>query len=422
MKGLKTYKFNEIYEMSSGISTKPVQAGHGSPFLSFSTVFNNYYLPEVLVDSMATSDKEKYTFSIKKGDVFLTRTSETIDELGMSCVALKDYPEASYSGFVKRLRPVKNEICYDKYMTYYLRSKLFRKTMTNNAVMTLRASLNEQIFSYLQLILPSYTEQKKAGDLLYSISEKIDLNNRINAELEALARTIYDYWFLQFDFPDAAGRPYRSAGGRMVYDVPFGWVKKNILEVADLLGGGTPSKRKSNYWGGNIPFFTPSDAKGAVFSFDTEAYTTPEGINNCSSRLFDPGTIFITARGSVGRLAIAGRPMGMNQSCYALSPKVGVSSAYLYFKTKELIKHLKVKSSGSVFNSIVSDDIKWTILTIPPLNIIEKFSECVNPMFDQIANLTAENRELAGLRDWLLPLLMSGEVRVGSKQKAPTSA
>ena len=201
MSNLKTYKFSDLYKMSSGISSNPEQAGHGSQFVSFKTVFNNYFLPDNLTEFMDISEKEKEIYSIKKGDIFLTRTSETLDELGMSCVAVKDYPASSFSGFLKRLRPTQDDITYDKFMAFYLRSDLFRKTMTNNSIMTLRASLNEQIFSYLELVVPDFNEQKKAGDFLYSISAKIEINNRINTELEAMAKTLYDYWFVQFDFP-----------------------------------------------------------------------------------------------------------------------------------------------------------------------------------------------------------------------------
>ncbi len=185
MNKIKKYLFSELYEMSSGISSTKDQADHGAPFLSFSTVFNNYFLPEELKDKMDTTPKEQETFSIKKGDIFVTRTSETIDELAMSCVAMKDYPNATYSGFVKRLRPKTSEIVDDKFIAFYLRSKLFRKTMENNATMTLRASFNEDIFSFLSLYLPPYKEQVRIGKLLYSIEEKIQYNKKINDNLAA---------------------------------------------------------------------------------------------------------------------------------------------------------------------------------------------------------------------------------------------
>lgn len=253
MSKLTTYKFNKLYEMSSGISSKPEQAGHGNPFLSFSTVFNNYFIPEELNELMDTSEKEQQKYSILEGDIFLTRTSEVIDELAISSIALKDYPNATYSGFLKRLRPLQNDITYHKFMAFYLRSKLFRKTMTNNAVLTLRASLNENIFSYLALIIPDYKEQIKIGDLLYLINQKIELNNRINAELEARAKTLYDYWFVQFDFPDENDKPYKSSGGKMVYnktlkrEIPEGWEDKKLGKVSKTSLGGTPSTKEPIY-------------------------------------------------------------------------------------------------------------------------------------------------------------------------------
>ena len=192
MNELKKYKFSELYEMSSGISSKPEQAGHGAPFCSFTTVFNNYFLPPELPDRMDTSIEEQETYSLKEGDVLLTRTSETLDELGMSSVATRDYPRATFSGFLKRLRPIQTDIAYHKFMAFYLRSPLFRKAMDNNAVMTLRCSLNEQIFSYLNLLLPDFDHQVKIGDLLHLIYAKLELNKRINAELEGMAKLLYN--------------------------------------------------------------------------------------------------------------------------------------------------------------------------------------------------------------------------------------
>ncbi len=430
MSKLTTYKFCKLYEMGSGISSKPEQAGHGTPFLSFSTVFNNYFIPDELTDLMDSSLKEQKTHSVLAGDIFLTRTSEVVDELAMSSVALKDFPQATFSGFLKRLHPLQDDITYPKFMAFYLRSKLFRKTMTNNAVLTLRASLNENIFSYLNLLLPAYQEQVKIGELLYLLNQKIKLNNHINAELEVMAKTLYDYWFVQFDFPISQeqakamgkpkleGRPYRSSGGKMVYnetlkrEIPVGWDDSNILAVADLLGGGTPSKKKLDYWNGDIPFFTPTDADGSIYKYSTEDYITDEGLKKSSTKLFDENTILITARGSVGKLILTGVKMAMNQSCYALRVKTGISYVFLFFLTKELIHHLEVKSSGSVFNSIVSNDIESTNLAIPDSKLIGNFAQIIEPAFERVAINTIENEQLAKLRDWLLPMLMNGQVSI----------
>jgi type I restriction enzyme S subunit len=261
-------------------------------------------------------------------------------------------------------------------------------------------------------------QQKKIAAVLCALDAKVDCNNRINAELEAMAKTLYDYWFVQFDFPDANGKPYKSSGGKMAYnatlkrEIPAGWSDSSALAVADLLGGGTPTKKKPEYWGGSIPFFTPTDADGTIFKFSTADYITEEGLKGSSTKRFGKHTVFITARGSVGRLVLAGVDMAMNQSCYALRAKHGISHTYLFFLTKELIHHLHVKSSGSVFDSIVSNDIELTKLAIPKNELIQNFAAVVEPAFEKIANNTKENQQLTQLRDWLLPLLMNGQVTV----------
>lgn len=270
-------------------------------------------------------------------------------------------------------------------------------------------------------------KQKNIAEVLSSLDAKIELNNRINAELEAMAKTLYDYWFVQFDFPfdfaqgkpDANGKPYKTSGGKMVYnptlkrEIPDGWEATNVLKVANLLDGGTPTKTKPEYWNGDIPFFTPSDSDSKVYSLKTEDYITQEGLENSSTKLFPRKTVFITACGSVGRLALNAVPMAMNQSCYALQAKEGISYTYLFFLTKELIHHLEVKASGSVFNSIVSNDIEYTNLAIPVYGeVIEAYAKAAEPLFEKIEINIKENSQLKQLRDWLLPMLMNGQVTV----------
>lgn len=266
--------------------------------------------------------------------------------------------------------------------------------------------------------LPPENKRKNIFKLLNSIDDKIELNNRINTELEVMAKTLYDYWFVQFDFPDQNDKPYKCSGGKMVYnenlkrEIPERWNGENILAVAELLGGGTPSKKKAEYWNGDIPFFTPTDADSNIFKITTDELITAEGVKNCSSKLFEKGTVFITARGSVGKLMVAANDMAMNQSCYALKAMQDISYAYLYYLTMDLIHYLKVKSSGSVFNSIVSNDIRHTPLAIPPVDIVKEYSRRMESAFEKVLLNTKENQELTQLRDWLLPMLMNGQVTV----------
>jgi len=299
---------------------------------------------------------------------------------------------------------------------YYLLSCLGRiRTSDKSAVPGVnRNELHEMAVP----VIEDKAQQQKIAAVLSALDAKIECNNRINAELEAMAKTLYDYWFVQFDFPDHNGKPYKSSGGKMAYnptlkrEIPAGWKDSNILAVADLLGGGTPTKKKPENWNGDIPFFTPTDADGTIFKFATADSITEEGLKKSSTKLFGKNTVFITARGSVGKLVLTGTDMAMNQSCYALRAKLGISHTYLFFLAKELIHHLQVKSSGSVFDSIVSNDIEFTNLAIPDATVVEKFAAVTEPAFERIANNTKENQHLTQLRDWLLPMLMNGQVSV----------
>lgn len=386
--------------MSSGISSTKEQAGHGSPFLSFSVVFNNYFVPDSLLDLMATSDKEKETYSIKSGDIFLTRTSEVVDELAMSCVAIKDYPKASYSGFLKRLRPTQTDITYSKFMAFYLRSPMFRKTMTNNAVMTLRASLNEAIFSYLDLLLPEYDDQVKAGDLLYLLNEKIELNNRINTELEVMAKTLYDYWFVQFDFPDANGKPYKTAGGKMVYnqtlkrEIPEGW-SDGIID--DIIGKVPQSKKilaKEFQESGKLPVIDQSQSYICGFTDDETATIKPDsahvifGDHTRAVKLVN----FEYARGADG-----------TQVLVANSDKV---PSYLLY---QIVSDIDLSSYGYARHYKF---LKETKCVIPRSEISLCYQNIVKDWHEKIRDNTFQNYELERLRNWLLPMLINGQVTV----------
>jgi type I restriction enzyme, S subunit len=422
MTKLTKYQFCKLYEMSSGISSKSEQSGHGSPFLSFSTVFNNYFIPDDLPDLMDVSDKEKEKYSILKGDIFLTRTSEVVDELAMSSVALKDYPDATYSGFLKRLRPLQDDVTYYKYMAFYLRGDLFRRSMNNNAVLTLRASLNENIFSYLYLILPDYSEQVKIGDLLHLLNDKIILNNRMNAELESIAKILYDYWFVQFDFPGKDSKPYKSSGGMMVYDdclkrkIPEDWKPGTLEELGEIVGGSTPStKTESNFSQNGIPWITPNDLSnnlGNKYIAKGSIDITLEGFKSASLNLYPQGTILLSSRAPIGYMAIARNPLTTNQGFKSFIPSKEFSTEFVFYAVKNSMKAITQHASGSTFKEISGTVLKSIKICLPPNEIVCEYTRRVESIFARQNLLEQENDQLIQLRDWLLPMLMNGQVTV----------
>ena len=415
MNKLKRYALSSLYDMASGISTTKEQAGHGSPFVSFSTVFNNYFLPEELPDLMDTSAKEQEVYSVKKGDIFVTRTSETIDELAMSCVATKDYPCATFSGFTKRLRPKTEGIAYDKYMGFYLRSEWFRKTVTNNAFMTLRASFNEDIFSFLNVYLPDYDVQVRIGDFLYSIEKKIIVNKKISSTLAAMAKMIYDYWFAQFDFPDTEGKPYRSSGGAMVWneqikrDIPVGWGVGNLYAIADPINGLACQKYRPKENEKALPVVKIKEMHEGITE-DTELVS----INiPAKHKIFD-GDILFSWSATLEVMYWFGGAAGLNQHIFKVVPINGFSKEYVYHQfSGYVINFVKMaEARKTTMGHITTEHLEQSRIVLPPDDIVQEFSKIVSPIHERIGHCQKENRELIKLRDWLLPMLMNGQATV----------
>ncbi len=250
----KEYKLDEIYSFGSGLSKSSDHFGFGYDFLAFKDVFNNYFIPQKLSQLVDSTEKERISCSIQKGDVFLTRTSETQEELGMSCVALKDYPKATFNGFTKRLRPKGNIEIVPEYAGYYFRSPKFRSAVTSMSSITTRASLNNDMLAHLCISLPSIETQQQIGGLLKSLDDKIDLLHRQNATLEKMAETLFRQWFverkgLNCDFDDLYDEDDLSEGnqGNQVNQINQGsdiveeakeeWEERPLSSIAIFLNG-----------------------------------------------------------------------------------------------------------------------------------------------------------------------------------------
>lgn len=404
MNRINEYNFSELYEIASGISTTKEQAGHGSPFVSFSTIFNNYFLPEELPDLMDTSDIEQETYSVKEGDILLTRTSETIDELAMSCIALKNYPCATFSGFAKRLRPKTQRIVYHKYLGFYLRGYLFRQAVTNHSIMTLRSSFNEEIFALLKLYLPKYEQQKLIGDLLYSIEQKIQLNNAINAEMEKMAKILYDYWFVQFDFPNTEGKPYHASGGKMVYneelkrDIPKEWKVVNLGNVANM--------------------YQPKTINAKLLSDKYKYFVY--GSNGVIGKYYeynhDESVIAVSCRGDCGNVYRTLPQSWITGNAMVVKPLLKYLGCQFLIN---LLKNAKLYhiATGSVQKQITQTNLSTVKILLPPQEIIDKYNNICDKIYNYNLLSEKENIEFTALRDFLLPLLMNGQVTVAVENK-----
>ena len=370
MNKLKEYKLNELYVMSSGISSSKNQAGSGYPFVSFRDIFNNTFLPENLTELMNTSDTDRIKYSVKKGDVFITRTSETPDELAMSSVALKDYPNATFSGFAKRLRPIDNKKVYDKYMAFYFRSKYFRKIVNANTIMTLRASFNEEIFSYIKIQIPDYDTQVKIGDMLYKIEKKILINNHINNNLEELAYSIFLQRFTKKILNGAIGDIIKEN-------------EKSKIKVSD-----------AKTVKGKYPFFTSG-----------------ESILEWNDYLVEGRNLFFNTGGNADVKYYVGKAMYSTDTwCVTTN---GDFSDYLYLYFKTIRGELDRKFfHGSGLKHLQKDLLKQEKIYIPEKEEISQFNIWVRPMFDIISENKIESQKLKSLKEFILPLLMNGQINV----------
>jgi len=183
-----------------------------------------------------------------------------------------------------------------------------------------------------------------------------------------------------------------------------------FTSVIQILGGGTPKTGNPMFWNGDVPFFTPKDI-GTPYTLTTEKTITEDGLAHCNSRLYPVNTVFVTARGTVGKVGLPGVPMAMNQSCYALIGK-GIDQLMVYFYTLRTVQALKHKASGAVFDAITTRDFESETIRLIAEDAAAEFLSVAAPMFGQILGNSIENQRLAELRDALLPRLMAGEIDV----------
>lgn len=424
----------DIYEVRSGLSKPAAAFGSGYPFLTFKEVFNNFFLPDNLTQLVQSTDSERALGGIKRGDVFLTRTSETLNELGMSSVALKDYPNSTFNGFTKRLRPRVDSQCiiYPEYIGYYLRSQSFRRDVLALSSMSTRASLNNEMIGRLRVVLPPLETQKFIAKALKCLDDKIVVNRRINQTLEAMAQAIFKSWFVDFDPVKARiaaiveGRdPLRSAmsviSGKTdaeldalppeqyeqlvataalfpdemdeseLGDIPRGW---NVSKVETLLARLPAKKRYTKdqiveY--GQVPVF--EQGASILLGFHNGAASYQASSEN-------PMFIF-GDHTCVTRLSC--QPFDISQNVIPLQGQ-GRATAWVYYAVKEKQRFQEYRRH---WMELISKDV---VVAAP--GICLEFSKKVSSLHLQLEANERQTQSLRELRDSLLPKLLSGELSV----------
>ena len=278
-----------------------------------------------------------------------------------------------------------------EYLYYLLKTPSFKKDVKDNygsGSAIPRIILKD--FKRMKVEYPSIEKQRQIVSILHDLDSKIFNNQKVNDNLEQQAAALFS-----------------SLYNRSNTEVRY-------TDLIQILGGGTPKTGETAYWNGNIAFFTPKDV-GTPYTFITEKTITEEGLSHCNSRLYPVNTVFVTARGTVGKVGLSGVPMAMNQSCYALVGKE-THQLLVYFYTLKVVDKLKHKASGAVFDAITTRDFESEQIMKLSDDDARAFLCVAEPMFQDILNNSIENLRLSTLRDFLLPKLMSGEIDVSNIQ------
>ena len=329
--------------------------------------------------------KKLSNVELKPNDILLNITG---DSVARTCIIDSEYLPARVNQHVAIIRG-KKDIVLSSYLLYFLQWKKKYLLQLASAGAT-RNALTKSMIEQLEIELPTIEQQRKIAGVLDKIQEKIKLNQKINDNLEQQAAALFS-----------------SLYNRSNTEVRY-------TDLIQILGGGTPKTGETAYWNGNIAFFTPKDV-GTPYTFITEKTITEEGLSHCNSRLYPVNTVFVTARGTVGKVGLSGVPMAINQSCYALVGKE-THQLLVYFYTLKAVDRLKHKASGAVFDAITTRDFDSEQIMKLSDDAAKAFLCVAEPMFQEILNNSIENLRLSTLRDFLLPKLMSGEIDVSSVQ------
>jgi type I restriction enzyme S subunit len=356
-------------------------------------------------------------------DVLLNITGDSVARVTM---APRSVAPARVNQHVAIIRPNPEQL-NPHYLYYYLLSPYMQDFMLGlSSGGGTRQALTKGMIESFEIPCPTLSRQKEISSILASLDAKRESNRALANTLEEMSQALFKSWFVDFDpvvaksegrkpfgmsddiaalFPDSFEESELGA-------VPKGWKTSAASDLLSILSGGTPKTSTSEYWDGAIPWFSVVDtpAPGEVFVLDTEKKITELGVQKSAATIYPAGTTIITARGTVGNVAMMGRPMAFNQSCYGLQGKEYFDGAYTYFLAKHIVEELKLIAHGSVFDTITRDSFDSIKVCKPPCTVVERFSAAVVLMLEKIKATVKESRTLQAMRNALLPQLLSGEI------------
>lgn len=410
----KTYKLSEIASVQTGPFGSQLHkkdyVDDGIPIITVEHLGENKILHQNLPRVGEDDYNRLSKYHLQTDDIVFSR----VGSVDRRALVSKSEHGWMFSGRCLRVR-VTDSLVNPKYLSYLFGTQSFKEYIRSIAVGATMPSINTKILSDIEVDIPSLDLQNKVVDILYKIDLKIWNNENLINSLEQISQTLYKRWFIDFEFPNEEGLPYRVSGGKMVEselgEMPEDWSVEYLSSSTEFLSGGTPKTKEPSYWNGDIPFFTPKDVGSSPYTTNTEKTITDLGLSKCNSKLYPKNIVFITARGTVGKVALANRDMAMNQSCFALKSKLD-TQFFLYGMIQMLLREIIQGANGAVFNAINLTDLNRLQVKMPTNELIRSYEELVKPLFDQMSELEFENIKLQNIRDSLLPRLLSGEIEI----------
>ena len=420
---LKKYKLADIAKIEiSGVDKKTIEGETPVRLCNFVDVYYNWAITKEKAKSFMVASAKQTEIdkcSIGKGMVAITKDSETRDDIGVATYIADDF-EYVLLGYHCALITPNPAIVDGKYLNAFMHTRYIQKYFENNASGSgQRYTLSNDTIGNIPVLIPSIEEQRTIGKVLADIDRKIELNKLINDNLEAMAKQLYDYWFVQFDFPNEEDKPYKSSGGAMVWNeklkrkIPQGWSNGILSDVANITMGQSPDGSSYNEDGEGIIFYQGSTDFGLRFP-DIRQYTTSP------SRYANKGDILMSVRAPVGALNIANNDCCIGRGLSALSSKIG-SMPHLYYLMNDFrLKFEGMNSAGTTFGSITKNELFSLPVIIPTKSVISEFEQVCEPIFYKQMIIGEEINALTKQRDELLPLLMNGQASVNYHLSART--
>lgn len=422
---LQKYKLGELVDVVRGASLSGDYYSTEGEYIRLTCgnfdYRNNCFKENTSKDNLFYAGAFKAEFLLEKGDIITPLTEQAIGLLGTTARIPESgkYIQSQDIALIKcKVGKIDPTFCY-----YLIPSRLVRDQLSAAAQQTKIRHTSPDKIKDCTVWIPELDDQKAIGRLLASLDEKIQLNKRINDNLEAMAKQLYDYWFVQFDFPNEEGKPYKSSGGAMVYnerlkrEVPIAWEVENLIDFAEIKNGATPSTADEANYGGDIVWITPKDLSDqqSKFVYQGERNITKQGFDSCSTSMLPTNSVLMSSRAPIGLLSIAKHEVCTNQGFKSFIPKSISDSIYLYYYIKHHIKQIEQLGTGTTFKEVSRDDLcKFPILTIGAKDIYVQWIELQNGIADKQLALTKEIAALTKQRDELLPLLMNGQASINS--------